>query len=351
MKRGLIIGKFCPLHKGHQLLIDTALSEMDELHLWSWSDPEFAQFPPSLREHWLRTMYPQAKVEVLSSKSVALRFPGLVMPRNSAPDIEHQVFVAQLWQRLIGSPLHSVYTSETYGDQLVTVLNKLLLQPTEVRHRMVDHQRTRIPISGTQLRSSWQPEWLDQIVHKTARKRVVFLGAESTGKSTLSAWASRALGGVTISEYGRTLWEQKQGNLVFQDMLQIANIQVSLEESADHPWQFCDTSPLTTLFYSHSLFGKSDPALEQLSQRSYDLTFLCTADFPMVQDGTRQNESFRQKQEAWYLAELRRRNIPYTSLVGELTERQMTIRKTFHEILDAVRIPAVLVADQGSGPG
>jgi HTH-type transcriptional repressor of NAD biosynthesis genes len=30
-KRGLTLGKFAPLHKGHQLLIETALSEMDEV--------------------------------------------------------------------------------------------------------------------------------------------------------------------------------------------------------------------------------------------------------------------------------------------------------------------------------
>ena len=29
--RGLTLGKFAPLHKGHQLVIETALSEMDEV--------------------------------------------------------------------------------------------------------------------------------------------------------------------------------------------------------------------------------------------------------------------------------------------------------------------------------
>ncbi len=29
--RGLTLGKFAPLHCGHQLLIDTALAEVDEL--------------------------------------------------------------------------------------------------------------------------------------------------------------------------------------------------------------------------------------------------------------------------------------------------------------------------------
>ncbi len=29
--RGLTLGKFAPLHKGHQLVIETALAEMDEV--------------------------------------------------------------------------------------------------------------------------------------------------------------------------------------------------------------------------------------------------------------------------------------------------------------------------------
>ncbi len=351
MKRGLVIGKFCPLHKGHQMLIETALSEVEELHIWSWSEPEFPEYPAQLRAHWLRTLYPQARVEVFSAGSLPTRFPGLELPANSAPDIEHQVFVAQLWSRLIGQPLAAVYTSESYGEPLVAVLNERLSQPRPVAHRLVDPDRCRLPISGTRLRAAWQHEWLDPVVQRSTQRSVVFLGAESTGKSTLSAWASRALGGVQVPEYGRTLWEQKQGRLVFGDMLHIAETQVALEERALHPWRFCDSSPLTTLFYSQTLFGKAERALELLSQRPYDLTFLCLADFPLVQDGTRQDEAFRRTQECWYLAELQRRGIPFTPLAGDLASRQETIRKTFHEIFDASPPPAAPLAGPGTGPG
>ena len=32
-KVGFTIGKFAPLHKGHQFLIETALKEMDEVYV------------------------------------------------------------------------------------------------------------------------------------------------------------------------------------------------------------------------------------------------------------------------------------------------------------------------------
>jgi hypothetical protein len=41
--RGLVLGKFAPLHKGHQLLIETTL-------------------PLSLRAGWIRQIYPQVRV-------------------------------------------------------------------------------------------------------------------------------------------------------------------------------------------------------------------------------------------------------------------------------------------------
>lgn len=64
---------------------------------------------------------------------------------------------------------------------------------------------------------------------------------------------------VHVSEYGRDLWDEKSGRLAFEDMRHIAEVQIQREESAAlraNRFAFCDTSPLTTLFYSHHLFGK-----------------------------------------------------------------------------------------------
>ncbi len=351
MIRGLVIGKFCPLHEGHQFLIESALAQVDELHIWSWSVPEFPEYPPSLREYWLRTLYPDARVRVITAESVQQWGVAGQLPDNSASDSMQQEFVAVAWQHCIGDPLHLVFTSEAYGDSFAATLTRRLQQTSAVRHVIIDQARRHFPISGGALRARWQPHAVAEIVASTATRRVVFLGAESTGKTTLSTWAAQAIGGVVIPEYGRTLWMERRGRLTRDDMLLIARTQIWLEDDAAHPWAFCDTSPLTTLFYSEILFGSADDELRTLSRREYDLTFLCAPDFPLVQDGTRQNAAFRVAQHAWYRRVLAERRIAFIELTGDLSQRQHSIRTHFHEIPFVRHLGRTDVFSAGAGPG
>ena len=52
-------------------------------------------------------------------------------------------------------------------------------------------------------------------------------------------------------------------------------------------------------------------------------------DFALVQDGTRQDEAFRQAQHRWYLRELQERGISYTAIAGDLGERQRLLSCAF----------------------
>jgi len=59
MRRGLVFGKFMPLHRGHQHLIDTALSQCDDLTIVVYdSDPagDYTPMPIELRLAWLRSL-------------------------------------------------------------------------------------------------------------------------------------------------------------------------------------------------------------------------------------------------------------------------------------------------------
>ena len=145
-----------------------------------------------------------------------------------------------------------------------------------------------------------------------------------------SSFADNEFGTTFVAEYGRELWEAKSGVLVFDDLLHIAEEQLRREQAAllrARQYVFCDTSPLTTLFYSKQLFGKADPSLERLAGRIYDATILCAPDFTFVQDGTRQPESFRRLQHEWYGVELSRRGVSYLLVTGSLEARIDQVRK------------------------
>src|SRR5689334_3006373 len=59
---GLTLGKFAPLHKGHQLVIETARAEMDEVSVIIYDAPETTSIPLNIRSNWIKKLYPQIRV-------------------------------------------------------------------------------------------------------------------------------------------------------------------------------------------------------------------------------------------------------------------------------------------------
>ncbi len=157
-------------------------------------------------------------------------------------------------------------------------------------------------------------------------RRIALLGGESTGKTSLARALAAALGEPWVAEFGRELTIDKsvKGGLVYDDLLAIGTEQCEREDhaavSARH-WLICDTSPLTTLFYSLAMFERADPALVALADRTYDLTFLCSSDFDFVQDGWREDTAFRDQQQQWYRDELAKRTVEYNLLSGNHDQR------------------------------
>lgn len=55
-KVGLTLGKFAPLHRGHQLMTEIAIAEMDEVIVIIYDSPEVTRIPLTVRsqcrEYW-----------------------------------------------------------------------------------------------------------------------------------------------------------------------------------------------------------------------------------------------------------------------------------------------------------
>ena len=323
-RRGLVVGKFCPLHLGHELLITEAQAACEELIVLSYTKPGFAGYGTERRAGWLRMRFPQVDSHVLDDHVLAAicsarGLPPRTVPADDAGDDVHRRFVAWWLAQIRGTAVDAVFTSEDYGDGFAQVLAACFGTP--VRHVCVDKARKAVPVSGTQIRDDpgrWR-QFLSPQVHASFVPRVALLGGESTGKSTMAQALAEALGTVWVPEYGRELWEAKRGALVFDDMLHIARTQLAREETLAQQAKevlVCDTTPLTTALYSDVLFGTVAAELAALAQRPYDVTLLCAPDFAFVQDGTRRDEAFRRFQHQWYVDVLQRKSVAHVLLTG-----------------------------------
>jgi HTH-type transcriptional repressor of NAD biosynthesis genes len=334
-RRGLVVGKFCPLHRGHMALIGAALGACDTVLVLGYTKPGFPGYEPMLRDEWLAQLYPQVQRLVVDEASLLLlcRERGIVplpFPVDDAPDDVQRTFAAWLCLDVCGVEADAVFTSEGYGDGFAAALTHYLGARTgraaPVTHVCVDPARTRIPISGTAIRRDPHAHraFLDPRVYAHFVERVCLLGGESSGKTTLAAALAERLGTMWVPEVGRSRWEEQGGRLDYPDMRAIAEDQLALEDHLAlqaRRWLICDGSALTTVFYSEHDYGTVDPAVRALAARPYAHTFVCAPDFPFVQDGTRRDAAFRETQHRWYLEKLNNAGTPHTVLHGPLSAR------------------------------
>lgn len=335
--RGLVVGKFSPLHRGHERLIGRALEECAQVVVLSYANPERPGCDPGRRERWLAQLFPQALRLVATPDRVAAWFPDdPELPHDDAAEIVHRRFCGRLLRDVLGTSVEAVYTSEDYGDGFAVELTKFFRETEAahpgVIHVAVDPQRIAIPISATTIRGDVhaQRQWLPANVYADFVQRICLLGGESSGKSTLAAALAQRLGTTYTTEYGRDLWIERGGRLELADYAHIARTQVAMEETCARSatrFLVCDTSPLTTLFYCLDQFGSAEPELETLAARPYDVTVLCAPDFPFVQDGTRRDDAFRRAQHQWYMRRLSQAGVSWIDACGTLEVRLDTLVK------------------------
>jgi HTH-type transcriptional regulator, transcriptional repressor of NAD biosynthesis genes len=120
----LVVGKFCPLHKGHELLIETALAQCDAVRVISYSKPGFAKCEPDVRRRWLERRFPTARVLVLDDTTLAERPDAPEWPPDDADQLLHRRFVGYLCCDLLGERVDAVFTSEAYGPGFAEELQR-----------------------------------------------------------------------------------------------------------------------------------------------------------------------------------------------------------------------------------
>jgi nicotinamide riboside kinase len=167
-------------------------------------------------------------------------------------------------------------------------------------------------------------------------ERVVFVGAESTGKSTLAEFLADQYGTVAVPEIGRFIWEEKGGKLGPDDYVEIALKHRAAEDEAmvqARRYLFVDTNALTTLLLGIQFRQVGDPPPGELlrcadeCKARYAHTFVCADDIPYEEQDVRENEAWRGRIQQLVLQDLDARGIAYTIVRGTVEERARQVRQ------------------------
>ena len=283
-RHGLVLGKFYPLHAGHSALIRSALAQCDRVTVQVLAS-SVESIPLEVRAGWVREEHPTAHV-VAAMDDAEVDFAS-----PSAWD-EHMALIAGLLE----TPVDAVFTSDPYGAELAARLGATWVQ--------VDPGRVSTPVSGTAVRAGVEGHWwaLGPAARAWFTRRVVVLGAESTGTTTLSRALAAHYGTSWVPEFGREWSEVRPGGLAAPwhtaEFDLVAREQARLEDAAmravPRPLLVCDTDVLATTVWHERYLGSPSATVEALAKaRVPDLYVLTDCDIPFVQDGLRDGEHLR----------------------------------------------------------
>jgi HTH-type transcriptional repressor of NAD biosynthesis genes len=309
----LVIGKFYPFHNGHKFLVDSALINADKLYIIVCDKPD--ENPSGkLRVEWIKNIYKNdSRVDVRT------------INYDDTYDNDDSNLWATLTREAIGNDqITNVFTSENYGIPYSKLLN--------ANHVMVDLKRKINKISGTMIRLNPLAyyNYLPPVVRPFYNKKIVFVGAESCGKTTMCEKVANYYKTNWVKEYGRELTEQKYTSndtiWTTNDFINIAEKQIKMENEANigaNKFLFCDTDSFATSIWHNRYIGSYSDDVDAfyLNQMTpADLYILMDCNVPFVQDGFRDGEHIRTVMQNEFISKLNSYKFPYIIINGESWE-------------------------------
>ena len=170
--------------------------------------------------------------------------------------------------------------------------------------------------------------------------RVVIVGAESTGKTTLAEGLADHYQTVWVPEFGRTYsegrrparapWRTEEFTFIAEEQARMEDALAALANRV----VVCDTDPFATAIWHERYLGAaSDAVLAIADRRRYDLYIVTDVDVPFVADAIRDGESFREWMHQRFLDELAKRPVPVMVVTGPPEQRLAAAVKRIDALL------------------
>jgi len=320
MKKGLVFGKYMPVHKGHLALIEFAKSQCEEV-IVSMSFMPNDPIDHELRFSWLRKIFEgQENVQVVEKID---DFHDENLPLFEA---------TKIWAAFIRREfpdIEAFFCSEDYGEPLSFHLGLPCI--------LFDKNRDKVSISATKIRQNPYKYWnfIPEIVQPYFIKKICLYGPESIGKTVLSQKLAQQFNTNFVQEAARDILTSNDINESI--IIEIGKKQTQLVHErvqTANKVLFCDTDVITTQIYAKHYLGYVPKILFDLEKEiKYDLYFLLDIDVEWVEDPLRDLGNKREEMFEKFKQELDSREINYQIISGNWRERIQKITAIVNHLL------------------
>jgi len=326
MIKAFVFGKFLPFHKGHEAMINFALSKCDLLTvLICCSNKESVS--DTLRKSWIeKTFVAQKNVEV---KTLNYYESELANTSETSEDVSR--IWAYVFKKLL--PDYSLLiTSEEYGNFVGEFM--------KIQHIAFDIPKKLFPVSATTVRNNLFTNWkfLPDSVKPTFIIKVVILGTESTGKTTLTEELSNHFSCSKVVEAAREIIPNSN-EFTFDDLYLVATEHARQIDEAvigNSPLVIIDTDIHITKSYSNFTFERELLVSNEIyKSNKANLYLYLTNDVEYFQDGTRLNETERNLLDNSHRQVLKDMDIKIVEVTGNWQDR---FEKSVEQINELTRL-------------
>ncbi len=164
-------------------------------------------------------------------------------------------------------------------------------------------------------------------------KKIVAIGPESTGKSSLCEALAKHYNTQWCPEYAREYLLKNGKNYIYEDLLVIAKGQIDLEDSLTTDSRltagdllFIDTDMYVMKVWCEYVFGKCHRfILDEIVNRKYDLYLLCNTDLPWTPDELREYPDKKRRDQLFsiYKDIMINQEVPWVEIKGLNGERTL----------------------------